>query len=62
MTTGTCSHCNGAGVRKRSKEEDGAEGDPDMHPITAQTMKTCERCGGTGRVRLTQEEVTKLVG
>jgi hypothetical protein len=49
----TCPKCDGLGLRKR----EGAEADADIHPILSRAAALCERCGGSGKARLTTEEI-----
>ncbi len=56
-----CPKCGGAQNRPRTVEEDGAEADPDLHPVLARQPKPCERCGGAGTVELTPEEIAARV-
>lgn len=56
-----CPKCGGARVRPRTKEEDGIEADPDMHPVLSKQPKPCERCGGGGVAELTPEEIKAKV-
>ena len=57
----TCPRCSGKGTRPRTKEEDGTEADPDMHPITARTEKICERCLGAGKCLISEAEISTKV-
>jgi DnaJ-class molecular chaperone len=54
-----CPKCEGKQLRPRTKAEDGAEADPDLHPFLSKKPKPCERCGGSGKADLTQEEIAK---
>jgi hypothetical protein len=55
MTTliDTCPSCGGSGLRPRQ----GTEADVDMHPILSKQGTLCERCGGSGKAKLTPEEI-----
>ncbi len=54
-----CPKCGGKGERPRTKEEDGIEADPDIHPILSKEPKPCERCGGCGEAELTADEIAE---
>ena len=54
-----CPKCNGDGTIPRTEEEDGAE--IALQPTLAHSPKTCDRCGGSGEVVLTPEEIKERV-
>ena len=50
-----CPKCKGSGNVPRTRDEDGPE--LDLHPNLAHFPKTCDKCGGCGKVTLTSAEV-----
>ncbi len=58
----TCPKCDGKGRRPRTKEEDGVEADPDIHPFLSKEPKNCERCAGSGKAELTRDEIASRSG
>jgi len=56
-----CPKCSGSGIRPRTKDEDGAEADPELHNCIAAAPKLCERCGGGGKIKITPGAAPALV-